>query len=343
MNNRLTGKFQIRLCFSDTDYFKILDADPLSTVDPVRTITPLKSALSTGSSDLSSVLSTAALHKRRPQKRVRFASTLEPEEEDSLPSSREISPSFMSKLKKKFMDPWPQTRPFYGGYIDYSKKQDTLTSNETQIHHSPLLPTSSEPDPPTYTHTFIIKSNSPTIVIDSITVSTPPLHLPQIIHRSKKSHKQQSLAIDSYVKQQLTLLTPPRMINRKKLSNSCNLKNHYVSIRPIPKRAELNIPSSNGLHPNNKPTRLDSSSGSKVVKDHVQTKKMTEIVPKPLPSGTNEINHFSDRSTLPNYLKKARILSRVNRANDELNLNKQSSFPNHDNDNLLQPINQLTD
>jgi hypothetical protein len=248
----------------------------------------------------------------------------------------------MSKLKKKFIDPWPRNRPLYGGYIDYLKKQDTLTSNETQIHHSPspLLPTSSEPDPPTYTHTFIIKSNSPTIVIDSITVSTPPLHLPQIIHRRKKSHKQQSLAIDSYVKQQLTLLTPPRMINRKKLSNSCNLKNHYVSIHPIPKRAELNTPSPNGLHPNNKPTRLDNSLGSKAVKDHVQTKKMTEIVPKPLPSGTNQINHFSDRRNLPNYLKKARILNRINRANDELNIIKQSSFTNHYNANLLQPINE---
>ncbi|CAF0870641.1 unnamed protein product [Adineta steineri] len=312
----------------------LLHTDSLSTLDHVHNILPLKPSLTTIPSNVShNVLSAPALHKRRPQKRVRFALTLEPVEEDSLPSSPEILPPLMSKSIKRHIDPWSQHRPLYGNYIEYLKKQNAFASHETQTDQVSSLPSSPTLEPSsesaTYTHTFVIQSKSPTIVIDSITVSTPPLHLPQIIHRKPKSNRRQSSsATDTCLKQQLTLSTPPRMLHTKKLANSTNQRHHYISIHAVANRTESY----------NKAIQSDNILGSKTMKENIQNKKSTENMIKPLRNPPNQINHFSDRTNLPISLKKARIPNRIRHINDELNLNKNYFFQNSGNDHLLQPI-----
>jgi hypothetical protein len=64
---------------------------------------------------------------------------------------------------------------------------------------------------------------------------------------------------------------------------------------------------------------------------------MTGTITKPSPTMNNQINHFSDRSILPNYSKKPPIHNRTP-ANDGLNTNIPYFYQNHDNDHLLQPI-----
>ncbi len=301
----------------------------------------MKSSFSTVSPDLPDILSSAVVHKRRTQKRVRFALKLEPVEEDSLPSSRLLSASPMSKSNRRVIDPWRQGGPLYGAYVEYLEKHDALTTPEKHSRRTPPPPPPApEPgaEPPTYTHTFVIQSKSPEIVIDSITVSTPPLHLPRIIHRTKGTNKPQLPAVDSYVKQQLTLSTSPRMIHTKRTSNSPTHKNYYSSVHAALKRAELNIPTPTGLHPNNKTLRPDNSSGLKSINDPIPTKKMTEIISKPLPGLNNQINHFYERPTLPNYTKKPRTHNRTYRNTDETTTNTPYFFQNHDNDYLLPPV-----
>ncbi len=316
----------------------IIGAESLPTLNPTRSASPLKPSFSAHSSDSSDILSAAVLHKRRPQKRVRFALKLEPTEEDSLSSSREVSPSLVSKSNKRLIDPYRQDTPIYSAYVEYLEKQDALTNDELQIHRTPPSQSESEDESPTYTHTFVIQSKSPEITIDSITVSTPSLHLPRILHHTKQTSKQQLGPLDSYVKQQLTLSTSRRIIHTKKVSNSSNQTKHYISVNAALKRAELTIPSVNGLNIKNKITRPDNSSGSKFVNDHKQPKKITEIISKPLPGVNNQINHFSERSILPTYSNQPRMHNRTPRSNDELNTNTPYFFQNHDDDHLLQPI-----
>jgi hypothetical protein len=297
----------------------------------------LKSSLSTVSPNLPDILSTAVLHKRRPEKRVRFAVKLEPVEEGSLPSSREVSPSSVSKSNKRVIDPWRRDGPLYGAYIEYLDKQDALIPNEPQIRQSPVPP--SEPESATYTHTFIIQSKSPELVIDSITVSTPPLHLPRIIRRTTRSNRPQLPAFDAFVKQQLTLSTAPRVIHTRKLTNSPNQNQQYSSVYAALKRAELSISPTQGLHPNNRISRPENNLlESKRVSDYLQSRKLTEVITRPLPGTNNQINHFSGRPTLLSYPKKARIHSRTCRPTDEANLKTPYFFQNHDNDHLLQPV-----
>jgi len=335
----LTRKCKIRVFFI-ISFIVIIGADSLPNLNSIHTNSPSKSS---SSSDSSNILSAAVLHKRRPPKRVRFALKLDSIEESSLPSNREISNSLVLKPNRRVIDPWRQDGPLYGAYVEYLEKQNASTSTDFSIRQIPPPPPPPPPEPgaepPTYTHTFVIQSKSPEIVIDSITVSTPPLHLPRIIHHTRKTNKHQSPTLDTYVKQQLTLSnSPPRIIDTKKLTNSSNQKPHYASVNAAIKRAELNFPSINGLHSNNKVTRTDNNTyGSKFINDHIQPKKMTEMITRPSPVMNNQINHFSDRSILPNYLKKSRIHTRTP-TNDGLNTNTPYFYQNNDNDHLLQPI-----
>lgn len=339
LKNQLTRKFEIdRLiffCLYDTFYIDIIGAESLPTLNSRHTASSVKKS---GSPD---ILSAAVLHKRRPEKRVRFALKFESVGEDSLSSSREDSPSLISKSNKRIIDPWRHNGPLYGAYVEYLDKQDALTCNDVScIRRTPPPPPPPPPEPGaspiTYTHTFVIQSKSPEIVIDSITVSTPPLHLPRILHRTQKTNKQKLPILDSYAKQQLTSSTHPRMIHTNKVTNSSNQKPHYASVRAALKRAELNISPTNGLHSNNKITRSENSFGSKFFTEHIQTRKMTEIITKPLPGVNNQINHFSERTILPNYSQKSRVHNRTSRPNDELKTPTPYFCQNHDHDRLLQ-------
>ncbi len=339
----------------------------------------MKSAFSNASTESSEILSTAILHKRRPQKRVRFALKLESLEETTLPTSGDVTPSLvpistredtspilipisssplilprsnsptllpisnsissMPISTNRIIDPWRPNGSLYGTYVEYLEKQDAFASHESLIRRSPLPPLSvPEPntEPRTYTHTFVIQSKSPDITIDSITVSSPNFHLPRICHPSKKANKYRSPVFDTYIKQQLTLSTASRILpSPKKLPN---IKPTYASVHAALKRAELSLPPTNGLHANNKITRAENLFGSKLIHDPIQSKKMVEIIPKPLPSTNNQINHFSDRTILPNYTKKPRMHNRNQRTNDELNRNAPYFFQDHETDLTFQPI-----
>ncbi|CAF0741142.1 unnamed protein product [Rotaria sp. Silwood1] len=316
--------------------------DSVPTFDPVTMDKPLKSSFSTVSHNLPDILPAPVTHKHHPQKRVRFALKLDSVEEESSSSSREILPSATSQLNKRVIDPWRQHRSLYGAYFEYLEKQDRLQNNETEMRRvpPPVPPPPPEPgaEPPTYTHTFVIQSKSPDLVIDSITISTPPLHLPRIIHRSKKPIEQQSTTIDSFVKQQLKISTLPRMAYTKKVTSSPNQKNHDASVNTALKRAEVNMPSTNGLQSNDRIVRPDNSFGSKYVNEHVQTRKMTETFTKPLSVATNQKYHFSERSILPNYSRQPAVPNHTLRTYDKQNMKACHFFENHDNDYLFQPI-----
>lgn len=303
----------------------------------------MKSSFANFSSESSDILSTTVLHKHRPQKkRVRFAVKLEPVDEDSLSSSRDTSASMVSKSSNRVIDPWRQRSALYGAYVEYLEKQDALISNESRIHPTrpPPPPPAPEPgtEPPTYTHTFVIQSKSPEIVVDSITVSSPSFHLPRIRHQPKRPTKHQSLTFDSYVKQQLTFSSSPRITHSKRPFNASNAKPHYTPVHAALKRAELALPPTDGLHANNKITRAENLFGSKFINDSMQSRKITEVITKPLPGINTQINHFSDRSILPNYSKKSRMHNRIQHPNEELNTNTPYFFQNHGNDHLPRPI-----
>ncbi|CAF2339044.1 unnamed protein product [Rotaria sp. Silwood2] len=316
--------------------------DSLPTLDPVHIDKPLKSSFSTVSPNLPDILPTTISHKRQPKKRVRFALKLDPVDEESAPPSREISFSATSQLNKRVIDPWRQHRPLYGAYFEYLEKQDRLPNIENEIRHvpPPVPPPPPEPGtaPPTYTHTFIIQSKSPDLVIDSITISTPPHNLPRIIHRNKKPVEQQLSSIDTLFKQPLKISTPPRMTHTRKETNISNQKNHDTLVNTALKRVEVNTPSTNGLQPNNKLIRRDNLFTSKYINDHVQTKKITEPSTKSLSGANNQVYHFPERPILPNYSRNPAMPNHTHRTYEKSNMKTCHFYENRDNDYLFQPI-----
>lgn len=282
------------------------------------------------------------VHRRRSKKRVRFALKLEPVEEDSRPSSREATTSVLPQSNKRILDPWRQGGPLYGAYVEYLQKQDVFTSTDSRNHRTPppRAPPPPEPgaEPPTYTHTFVIQSQSPEIIIDSITVSTPQLHLPRILSRAKQTHRQSLPVLDYYIKRQLDLSTSPRMIHTKKLNNALIQKPVIGSVQAAIKRAESILPVTVGLHANNRILRSDNILPSKTMNEPIQQKKLTEIISKPLPGVNNQINHFCERPILPNYTKKARVHTRTRYSNEEFNSNLPYFCQNNEHDQFIQPV-----
>ncbi|CAF3366485.1 unnamed protein product [Rotaria socialis] len=303
---------------------------------------PLRSSLSTVPTDLPERLSTAASHKRPQQKRVRFASKLEFLEEESFTSSREISPSPVLKPNKRVIDPWRQHGPLYGAYVEYLEKQNKVTASEIEFRQipPPAPPPPPEPgaQPPTYRHTFVIQSKSPELVIDSITISSPQSHLPRIVQRNKNSTRQPIQVIDSYMRQQLQLSTPPNIVYGRKIANSSNQKYPDPSAQPTLKRTIISMPSVNGIQPNNKTTAHENGFRSKFANDYGPTRRMTRNFSKPLSDTKNEIYHFAERSILSNYPIKPATPGHSLRRHDKSKIEAPHFFENHANDHLLQPV-----
>ena len=318
----------------------IIDVDSLPSLHAVPTSPPSKSSSSSDSSD---ILSGAVLHKRRRPKRVRFALKLQSVEEDSSPSSRENSPSIVSRSSSRVVDPWRPDGPLYGAYVEYLEKQGAFDNHQPHTRRTPPPRPPPPPEPgaesPTYTHTFVIQSKSPDVVINSINVSTPSFHLPRIVQQNKKTNKNPLPVLDSYVKQQLTLSTSPRMTHSKKPTSPPVLKNPYGTVQAALKRAELALPTTFGLHANNKVTRMEHSSGLKLSNHSpLPTKKMTEIITRPLPGVNNQINYISDQSILPNYSKKPRLHNRTPHANEDIRSTTPYFCRNQETNTLIQPV-----
>jgi len=321
----------LKLCFFFDKFdskIYLIGARPLSRLTSVRASTPLKSALSSIQPILPNIVSSTILQKHRTKKRVRFALKLEPVEEDSpLILERENSVVAKPKSNKRVIDPWREDGPLYGAYIEYLETKDALTPEIIETNR----PSTAEPDvePPTYTHTFLIQSKSPEMVIDSIRVSTPTRHLPRILHRitanKKTDRKSASPVIDSYLKQRINSSTPTRHIQSKKVPNTV-CRNQITSKYPTVKRADLALPVIKTLNSSNeKVIRSDRPIETNIVNEFIHTKKLTEIITNPLP-GTN--NQISGHSILPNLSKTARI-SYQNQVN-----NKPCVFQNHNNDHF---------
>ncbi|CAF1127718.1 unnamed protein product [Adineta ricciae] len=297
--------------FSDTDSLSRMDFGEINATN------------------VSPVLSTPALHKRRPPKRVRFALTLEPVEEKSVPSSPEISPTIPSKRTNQLFEFDKQAKPLYGNYMEYLKARQAF-KERMSLPTSPSFPETS-PELPTYTHTFVIQSKSPAVFINSITITAPTIHLPQIVQREKTPSNKTPTTIDPNLKQELTLSTSPRLVHTKKLSNATNQRHHYVSIQAVSK-SSTPLPSTTNLP--NKSVRSDNSTGPKPVKERTTIGKIPEIVMTKSP-----VNPLPSRPVLPISLRKTRIPSRLHRSNDEININPKYFFQYHDHDQFLrQPI-----
>jgi hypothetical protein len=304
----------------------------------MRANTPLKSCFSTTIQPiLPGLLSPTILEKRQSKKRVRFALKLDAIEEDSLspdpnPENRVLSPT---KPNKRIIDPWREGGPLYGAYVEYLEKQDTLTPDicDTNRPSRPLPLPESELESPVYTHTFVIQNKSPEVLLDAITITAPPLHLPRIVQqtpinkRISTNNKKQSVPIISpYTIQRTKVVTPPRQIQSRKLPSPVNHKNNLTPIHPTVKRGDITLPSIKELNSNEKSIRTDSSLGIKSNNEYLQTKKLTEIITNSVPGTNNQINHLPERPVLPNISKTPQI-----------SCDEPFFFQNHNNDHL-QPI-----
>ena len=285
----------------------------------------MKSALATLQPILPDIASPNVLPRNQPKKRVRFALKLEPEEEKSVtPVDQEQIPTFIVNSTKRVSDPWRTNGPLYGVYTEYLEKKDHPTLELLDLNR-PGTPVP-EPESSTYTHTFLIQSKIPEIVVDSITVSTPTRHLPRIAQRTKATkttvRKSPSpVAIDPFAKTRPTAVSPPRRIPHSANSRS-----------PTSKRSDLTLPSIKSPHPNEKVIRSDQPLGTKIVNDYLQSKKLTEIITNPLPSpSAHQISYICGHSILPN-LSKTPSTSYQNP-----NTNEPYFFQHHTNDHY-QPI-----
>ena len=267
---------------------------------------------------------------------------MEPVQEESLPSSQSISiSSSVSNSNKRVIDPWRQDGLLYDAYIEYLEKKDTLTNNERELRRTPppRAPPPPEPgaEPPTYTYTFIIQNKSDDIDTKSRKISNSPAHLSRTFHPSKKSTKQKLPEISSHNKEQLKSLNSSATSYTKRISNSTNQDNHFASIQKALKRAEARLPTTVGLHPNNKITRTDKLFNTKFVNDHSQTTKLTGIHTKSLSNVPNRLKSCTESLNLSNNSKKQRMHSHTLHTNYDFNMKTTDRLQNRANNHHLQP------
>ncbi len=231
------------------------------------------------------------------------------------------------------IDPWREDGPLYGAYVEYLQTKDNLTPEISETNQS--SPSELEVESSTYTHTFVIQSKSPEVVIDSITVSTPSRHLPRLVHQAKTTKKTNNRkqpspsVVDSFLKPGVNVSAAPRHIQSRKIP--VNNKNRLNSTYPIVKRADLTLPSIKTLNSNEKILRTEYPIETKLVNEYLPSKKLTEIITNPLPGTNNQINSISDNSILLNLPKTSEISCQ-----DQINT-ESYFFQNHNNDHI-QPI-----
>lgn len=297
---------------------------PLPSISPTHSSSPLKSALTTLQPILPGIISPTALPRTQPKKRVRFALKLDSEQEQSItPVDQENTPPIFVNSNKRPGDPWRSNGPLYGAYTEYLDKKENVTPDIPDTNR----PRTPEPEPSTYTHTFLIQSKIPDIVVDSITVSTPTRHLPRLVQRTKatkttvRKSPSPTAAIDPYFKQRPTAVSSPRRLPQSASNRTPSLK-----------RADLALPAIKSPNPSEKFIRSDAPLGTKIVNEYLQSKKLTEIITNPLPnSSTHQISYLCGHTIFPN-LSKTPSTSYQNQNNNE-----PFFFQNHKN-NHFQPV-----
>ena len=308
-----------------------LSPDPQSG----RTISPLKSVLANASSNLPF---NPVVHRRRPEKHVRFDVKLESLGEDLVPSSGQMSPSTMLKSSRRIVDPWRQGGHLYDAYLEYLQKRENCSTEETNLCRT--SPASIEPDieAPTYTHTFVIQTKSPDLAVDTIAVSTPSQSLPQIVGQSGKVNKRQLPTVDAHLKQQLKLSTPPRIIRTKKLPSSSDQNNPYAAVQAALKRLESMRALTMSFNDNSKTNRSVCLLAPNFITAQIQRTKSSELIRKSLSNGHHQMNQYSEQASLLTYSRKAHMHTRLPRATNETPSNSVYSFPQQSEQSFLPPI-----
>lgn len=298
-------------------------------------VNPLKSALSSASANLPF---NAVLHKRRPEKHVRFEVKLESLGEDSSPSSAQMSPSTMVKSSRRIVDPWRQGGHLYDAYCEYLQKRENLSIDETNLCRT--SPTSIEPgiESPTYTHTFVIETKSPDLVVDAITVSTPAQQLPQILQQTSQTNKRKLPTVDSHLKQQLTITTPPRIIRTKKLVPPLNQNYSYAAVQAALKRFGSMKSPTVDVNANSRTNRSVHLVTSNFINAQIQRTKSNELMRKSLSNGHHQMSQYSDQSNLLTYSRKAQMHTRLPPSSTETTGKTLYFFPQQSEQSFLPPI-----
>lgn len=278
------------------------------------TVPPLKTSLSTNP-------------KRRSDKRVRFALELN----TIIAPDRESSAS--SRTPRRVVDPWQQPGPLNDAYNEYLRKHEPPTISETDILCvSPLDSVSNQQLPAqssSYTHTYVVphkpvesNANAPA------TNAQPTQAFPQIVQQSTKIPRRPLPTIDSYLKQQLNITTPPRILRTRKPTTPSEGQARYVSVHAILKQLE-NSPSS----PSSSSESIDSRSSGRSIRaesffqskphaDHVQRAKINQLMNKSLSNGYHQMNPMPmERPILPNYFPRARLPTHSTRIVDGVYIN----------------------
>jgi hypothetical protein len=122
-----------------------------------------------------------------------------------------------------------------------------------------------------------MQNKSPELVMDLFGLTTPPLYLPSIIHRTKTTKqtndnesRQSFNFVDCSLKKRVHLATPPRSIRSRKILDSASKKTHWC---PSVKRIDLTLPVMKDLHCNEKLIRTDNPFITKTINECFQTKK----------------------------------------------------------------------
>jgi hypothetical protein len=210
----------------------------------------------------------------------------------------------------------------YGAYVEYLEKKDVLTPDISEINR-PITP-ALQFESPAFTRAFFIRSKSPELVGDSMTVLSPSRHLPRLTQRPKMpSRKSPYPMLESELKQRTNSPSPSKKIP--------NLNTNKNPANPTVKRADFALPSLKPPTSNGKVIRTDQPLGTKIVTEYLQTKKLTEIITNPLPGTNNQINYLCGQSMLP-------TLSKLPSASYHNQLpNEPYFFQTHTNDHF-QPI-----
>ena len=327
-------------------------ASPLPSLNLVRTCTSSKSSSSTIQPILPDTFSTTVLKTNRTKKHVRFASVLEIIQEK--PSLTNHDKSVISITKSKpIIDPRQEDTPIYGAYVEYLEKQGAFTSDFSErrrLSQSISPPSESEVEQSTSSNRSVIQNKLSEGVMDSITVTTPPPHLPRIVHeptiRKKNNNNgdnnknnniiiiNRSLSVtnSSAKRKEINPRISSRNIEPRKTHKSVSNQNHSTSAGSTVTQVDYSLSKIKDLTSNERPVRVENRVGRKIVPECYSSKRFTEIIGGSLSGANNhQILHLPESCVLPK-LSKTPQSHRHNYITNE-----PYFFQNHNKDRL-QPV-----
>lgn len=239
--------------------------------------------------------SLATKSKRRTEKRVRFALDLN----TIISPSRENSA--LNKSHQRVVDPWQQVGPLNDAYAEYLRKASPSNLSKTEILRVSPCETLINRQSPIYTHTFVVPPE-PKVTAHQF----PQIVQQQQQQQSTKMPRRPLPTIDSYLKQQLTISTPPRILPVRKTNTPAESHRPYLSVHTLLKQLET-PPSSSSSDSSGRNVRADAFFHSKPTTESIQRAKINQLMSKSLSNGFHQMNSLiGERSVLPNYHRKVR-------------------------------------